>query len=371
MNSDDTPLSTISSSGSSYRGDKRPLRGSPQRKFSTNGHDDRDRGSREEKVYKKESHRFASGGHDDGSRGRGSKDRTYRHDGHKAGSNGHDRGNHDGGSRRDKDYYPDSHHRRSVSADRDHRGRDDKKEKKHQHESRRNSRSRDRSERSYKVEKVYRPESHSSRSDRHRHEHRLTATREHVRKIPDLRSRGSLTDGSTSYTDEEYIIIPQKSSGRVQAAPRSFYQEPPLRSRRAVIDDEESLDYVPRQLGRSNTAYRPKLANKPFRQVDLHDSRFDYAREQAELQRQRGLDFEREEEDRIVAQQVQQYLAKEDEEMRLQHQRRSEMAREESRRRIAIKVREALHKARLERDRPFDDYELPLRTPRGPAAYGF
>ena len=367
VNSDGTPLSAISSSRSSYRGDKRSLRGSPQRQFSTNGHDDRDHGSRKEKLYKN----FASGGHDDGSRGRGSADKTYRHDGHKAGSNGHDRGNQGGGSRSDKHYYPESHHRRSVSVDRDNRGRDDNKEKKHHHESRRNSHSHERSERSYKVEKMYRPERHSSKSDRHRHEYRQTATREHVRKIPDVRSRGSLTDGSTSYTDEEYIIIPQKSSRRVQAAPRSLYQEPPLRSRRAPIDDEESLDYVPRPLGRSNTAYRPKLANKPFRQVDLHDSRFDYAREQADLQRQRGLDFQREEVERIVAQQVQEHLAREDEEMRLQHQRRTEMAREESRRKLAIQVREELHKARLGRDRPYDEYELPLRSPRGPAAYGY
>ena len=89
------------------------------------------------------------------------------------------------------------------------------------------------------------------------------------------------------------------------------------------------------------------------------------------LQRQRGLELPNRRRDRIVAQQVQEYLAKEDEEMRLQHQRRTEMAREESRRRIAIKVREELHKARLERNRPFDEYELPLRTPRGPAAYDF
>ena len=370
LNSDSTPLSATSSSGSSDRGDKRPFHGSPQRQFGTNGHDGRGRGSREEKVYAKESHHFASGGHDDGSRGRGSENNTYRHDGHKAGSSGHDRGNHGGGSRRDKNYSPDSHHHRSVGVDRDNRGRDDKREKKHHHESRRNSRSRERLERGYIIEKNYPPESHSSKSDRHRHEFRQTATREHVRKVPDVRSRGSLTDGSTSYDEEGYIIIPQRSSRRVQAAPRSLYQEPPLRSRRALIDDE-SLDYVPRPLGRSNTAYRPKLANVPFRQVDLHDSRLDYAREQAELQRQRGLDFQREEEDRIVAQQVQEYLAKEDEEMRLQHQRRTEMAREESRRRIAIKVREELHKVRLGRDRPFDEYELPLRAPRGPAAYGF
>ena len=372
VNSDGTPLSAISSNRSSYKGDKRPLRGSPQRQFRTNDHDDRDRNSREEKGYKKESHRFASGGHEGGSRGRDSEDKAYHHDGHKARSSGHDRGNHGGDSRRDKSYYPESYHRRSVSVDRDDRGRDDKKEKKHHHESRRNSHSNERSERSYKVEKFYRPESHSSRSDRHRHEHRQTATREHVRKVPDVRSRGSLTDGSTSYTDEEYIIIPQRNSRRVQAAPRSLYEETPLRPRRALIDDEEPRDYVPRPLGRSNTtAYRPKLANKPFRQVDLHDSRFDCAREQADLQRQRDLDIQREEEDRIVAQQVQEYLAKEDEEMRLQHQRRTEMAREESRRRIAIKVREELHKARLERNQPFDEYDLPLRGPRGPAAYGF
>ena len=374
VNSGGTPLSTTPSSRSSYRGEKRPSRGSPQRQFSTNGHDDGDRGSREEKVYEKESHRFASGGHDDGRRGRGSEDKTYHHDGHKAGSSGHDRGNHRDGSRKDRDHYPDSHHRRSVSVGRDNRGRDDKKEKKHHHESRRNSRSHERSERGFKVEKVYYPESHSSKSDRHCHEHRQTATREHVRKVPDVRSRGSLTDGSTNYTDEEYIIIPQKNSRRVQAAPRNLYrdyQETPLRSGRALIDDEESLDYVPRPLGRSNTAYRPKLANKPFRQVDLHDSRFDYAREQAELQRQRGLDFRREEVERIVEQEVQEALAKEDEEIRLRHQRRTEMAREESRRDIANKVREELHKARLGRNRPFDEYESPLRAPRGPATYGF
>ena len=372
VNSDGTPLSAISSSKSSYRGDKRPLRGSPQRQFRTNDHDDRDRNSREEKGYKRESHRFASGGHEDGSRGHDSEGKTYRHNGHKAGSSGHDRVNHGGGSRKDKTYYPESYHRRSVSVDRDDRGRDDKKEKKHHHESRRNSHSHERSERSCKVEKIYRPESHSSKSDRHRHEHRQTATREHVRKVPDVRSRGSLTDGSTSYTDEECIIIPHRSSRRVQAAPRGFYEEPPLRPRRTLIDDEEPRDYVPRPLGRSNTtAYRPKLANKPFRQVDLHDSRFDYAQEQAELQRQRVLDMQREEEDRIVAQQVQEYLAKEDEEMRLQHQRRTEMAREESRRRIAIKVREELHKARLGRNQPFDEYDFPLRAPRGPAAYDF
>ena len=371
VNSDGTPLSAISSSRSSYRGDKRPLHRSPQRQSSTNGHDDRDRGSREEKGYKKESHRPASGGRDDRNRGRGSEDKTYRHDGHKAGSSGHDRGNHGGGSRSDKSYYPDSHHRSSVSVDRDNRGRDDKKETKHHHESRRNSHSRERSERTYKVEKIYHPERHSSKSDRHRHEYRQAATREHVRKVPDVRSRGSLTDGSTSYTDEEYIIVPQMNSRRVQAAPRSLYQEMPLRSRRAIIDDEDSLDYVPRPLGRSNTAYRPKLASKPFRQVDLHDSRIDYAREQAELQRQRVLDFQREEEDRIVAQTVQEHLAREDEEIRLRHQRRTEMAREESRRRIASKVREELHKARLGRDRLIDEYELPLRDPRGPAAYGY
>ena len=373
VNSDGTPLSAISSNRSSYRGDKRPLRGSSQRQSRSNDHDDRDRNSREEKGYKRESHRFASGCHEDGSRGRDSKDKTYHHDGHKAGSSDHDRGNRGGGSRKDKTYYPESYHRRSVSVDRDDRGRDDKKEKKkYHHESRRNSHSRERSERRYKVEKTYRPESHSSTSDRHRHEHRQTATREHVRKVPDVRSRGSLTDGSTSYTDEEYIIIPQRSSRRVQAAPRGLYEETPLRPRRVLIDDEEPRDYIPRPLGRSNTtAYRPKLANKPFRPVDLHDSRFDYAQEQAELQRQRVLDMQREEEDRIVAQQVQEYLAMEDEEMRLQHQRRTEMAREESRRRIAIKVREELHKARLGRSQPFDEYDFPLRAPRGPAAYDY
>lgn len=362
VNSDGTPLSAISSSSSSYRGEKRSLRGSPQRQFSTHGRDDRDRGPREEKGYKKESHRFTSGGHDDRNRGRGSEDKKYRHDGHKGGSSGHDHGNHGGGSRSDKNYHPDSHHRRSVSVDRENRGRDDKKERKHHHESRRNSPSRERSEHTYKVEKIYRPERHSSKSDRHRHEYRQAATREHVRKLPDVRSRGSLTDGSTYYTDEEYIMVPHKSSRGVQAAPRNLYPEMPLRPRHALYDDEESVDYVPRPLARSNTAsYRPKLANKPFRPVDLHDSRLDYAREQGELQRQRGLNLQREEaelqrqrafnlqreeEDRIVAQQVQEI-------------------------RIATKVQEELHKAGLGRNRPFDVSEIPLRAPRGPNAYGY
>ncbi len=370
LNSDTTPLSTISSSKSSYGGDKRPLRGSPQRQFSTNGHDDRDRGFREEKIYQKESHRFASGGQDDESRGRGFEEKINRHDGYKAGSSGHDRGQHGGNPKKDKRYIPDSHHRRPVSVNRDDRGRNDRKEKNYQDESRRNSRSHERSERSYKPEKSYRPESHSSKSDRHHRDHRQTATREHVRKVPVPQTRGSWSDGGTSYSEEEYIIIPQKSSRRPYAAPPSLYQEP-LRPRRAPIDDEESHDYVQRPLGRSNTNYRPKLTNKPFRHVDLHDSRFDYAREQAELRRQRDLEFQREEEDRIVAQQVQEFLAKEDEELMLQHQRRTEMAREESSRRIAIKVREELHRAKLSRDRPFDEYESPLRARRTSAAYGF
>ena len=376
VDSDGTPISTISSSRSSYRGDKRPLRGSPQPQFSTKGHDERDRGSREEKTYKKEGHRFASGGHDDEGRGRGRgfEEKMYRHEDRKAGSSGHDRGNHGGSSKTDKIYYPDSHHRRSVSADRDDRGRNDKKEKKYKHESRRDSRSHERSEHSYKAERHYRPESHNSKSDRHHRDYRQTATREHVRKVPVARPRGSLSDGSTSYTDEEYIIVPQKSSRRSHAAPQNLFQEAPVRSRRALIEDEESLEYVPRPLGRSNTAYRPKLTNRPFRPVDLHDSRIDYARERAEraeLQRQRELELQREEEDRIVAQQVQEFLAQEDEEMRLQHQRRTEMAREESRRRIAIKVREELQRAKLGRERPFDEYELPLRARRAPAVYGF
>ena len=364
-----TPLSTISSR-SSYRVDKRPLHGSPQPQFRTNGHDDRDRGSREEKIYKKESHRFAPGGHDGESRGRGFEEKMYRHDGPKAGSSGHDRGNHGSSSKKDKSYYPDSHHRRSVSVDRDDRGRNDKKEKKYQHESRRDSHSHERSEHSYKAENRYRPESHSSKSDRHHRDNRRIATREHVRKVPVARPRESWSEGSTSYTDEDYIVIPQSSSRRSYAAPQSLYQETPVRSRRALIGDEESLEYVPRPLGRSNTAYRPKLANKPFRQVDLHDSRFDYAHEKAELQRQRDLELQREE-DRIVAQQVRECLAKEDEEMMLRHQRRTEMAREESERRIAIKVREEFQRARLGRERPYDEYELPLRTRRASAAYDF
>ncbi len=376
VDSDGTPLSTISSSRSSYRGDKRPLRGNPQPQFSTNGHGERHHGSREEKIYQKEGHRFAPGANDDESRGRGRgfEEKMYRHDDPKAGSSGHDRGNHGGGSKKDKSYYPDSHHRRSVSADRGDRGRNDKKEKKYRHESRRDSPSHERSEHSYKAEKRYRPESHSSKSDRHHRDYRQTATREHVRKVPVARPRGSWSDGSTSYTDEEYIIVPGNSSRRSHAAPQILVQEAPVRSRRALIDDEESLDYVPRPLGRSNTAYRPKLTNKPFRHVDLHDSRFDYARdarEKAEFQRQRDLELQREEEDRIVAQQVQDFLAKEDEEMIRQHQRRTEMAREDSRRRIAIKVREELQRAKLGRERPFDEYDLPLRARRASAVYDY
>lgn len=397
MNSDGTPP-TVSSSTSSYRGDKKPLHESPQRHFSTNRHDERDRDSREEKTYEKESHRFAPGGHGGESRGRGRgrgvEEKTYGHDGPKAGSSGHDRGNHGSSSKKDKNYYADSHHRRPVSEDRDDRGHNDKKEKKYQRESHRDSHSRERSEHSYKPERMYRLESHSSKSDRHHNEHRPTATREHVRKVPVGRPRGSSSDRYTSYTDEDYIIIPQKSSRRVHAAPQSRYEDPPVRSRRTLMDDEESLDYVPRPLGRSNTAYRPKLANKPFRPVDLHDSRFDYAREEAELQRlplrqvdpiasrfdyarekaelQRQRDFElQREEDRIVTQQVQEHLAKEDEEMRLRHQRRTEMAREESRRRIAIKVREELQRVRLGRERPYDEYEVPLRARRASDVYDF
>ena len=368
MDSAGTPLSTISSR-SNYRGDKRPLHGSPQPQFRTNGHDDRESGSREGKIYKKESHRLAPGGHDGESRGRGSEEKMYRHDGPKAGSSGHDRGNHGSSSKKDKSYYPDSHHRRPGSMDRDDRGRNDKKEKKYQHESRRDSHSHERSEHSYKAEKRYRPESYSSKSDRHHRDNRHIATREHVRKVPVARPCGSLSEESTSYTDEDYIVIPN-SSRRSYAAPQSLFQEAPVRSRRDLIDDEESLEYVPRPLGRSNTAYRHKLAIKPFRPVDLHDSRFDYAREKAELQRQRDLELQREE-DRIVAQQVQQCLAKEDEEMMLRHQRRTEMAREESERRIAIKVREEFHRARLSRERPYDEYELPLRARRASAAYDF
>ena len=388
--SDETPP-TVSSSRSSYRGDKRPLHGSPQPQFSTNGHDDRDRGSREEKAYKKESHRFAPGGRDGESRGRGFAEKMYRHDGPKAGPSGHDRGNHGSSSKKDKSYYPDSHHRRPVSVDRDDRGRNEKKEKKYQHESRRDSQSHERSEHSYKAEKRYRPESYSSKPDRHEREYRQTATREHVRKVPVARPRGSLSDGSTSYTDEDYIIIPQRGSRRTHPTPQSLYQEAPIRSRRALIDDEESLDYVPRPLGRSNTAYRPKLANKPFHPVDVHDSRMDYERERAELQRQplrqvdpfhyarekaalqrqRELELQREE-DRIVAQHVQEHLAREDEELRLQHQRRTEMAREASSRRIALKVREELQRAtRPVREQPFDEYEIPLRARRASTVYDF
>ena len=390
VDSDGTPP-TVSSSGSSYKGDKRPLHGSPQPQFSANGHDDRDRGSREEKAYKKESHRFGPGGRDGESRGRGFEEKSYRHDGPKAGSSGHDRGNHGSSSKKDKSYYPDSHHRRSVSVDRDDRGRNDRKEKKYQQESRRDSHNHERSEHGYKAEKRYRPESYSSKPDRHEREFRQTATREHVRKVPAARPRGSLSDGSTTYSDEDYIIIPQRSSRRVHASPQSLYQGAPVRSRRALIDDEEPLDYVPRPLGRSNTAYRPKLANKPFHPVDVHDSRMDYERERAELQRQplrqvdpfhyarekaalqrqRELELQREE-DRIVAQHVQEHLAREDEELRLQHQRRTEMAREESSRRIAIKVREALQRAtRPGRERPYDEYEIPLRARRASTAYDF
>ena len=370
LNSDATPLSTIASSRSSYGGDKRPLRGSPQRQSSTHGHDGRDRG-REEKIYKKESDRFGSRGHDDESRGRGFEEKINRHGGHKTGSSGHDHEIHGGSSKKDKSHYPDSHHRRSVSAHRDGHGSNDRKERNYHHESRRNSPSHERSERSYKAEKYYRPESHSNKSDRHHRDFRQSATREHVRKVPVARTLGSLSDGNTSYTDGEYVVIPQKNSRRPHAAPRSVYEEVPLRTTHALIDEDESLDYVPRPLGRSNTAYRPKLTNKPFRHVDLHDSRFDYAREQAELQmqRQRELELQREE-DRIVAQQVQEFLAKEDEEMMLQHQRRNEMAREESRRRIAIKVREELQRAKFSRDRPYDEYESPLRARRASAAYG-
>ena len=383
VNSDATPLSTISSSKSSYRGDKRPLHGSPQPQARTKGHDGRDGGFREEKTYRKESH----GGE---SRGRGIEEKMYRHDGPKAGRSGHDRENRGSSSKKEKSYYPDSHHHRSFSVDRDDRGRNDKKEKKYQHESRRDSHSRERSKHSYKTERKYRPESHSSRADDHHRDYRQTATREHVRKVPVGRPRGSLSDDSPSYTDEEYIIVPQKGPRRVHAAPQSLYQEAPVRSRRVLEDDEEPLDYFSRPLGRSNTTtYRPKLANKPFRPVDLHDSRFDYARERvevqrqplrpvdpyvherAELQRQRDLELQREE-DRIVAQHVQEHLLREDEEMRLRHQRRTEMAREESSRRIAIKVREELQRAtRLGRERQFDDYELPLPLPgrRASVAY--
>ena len=372
VNSDATPLSTISSSRSSYRGDKRPSHKSPQRQFSTHSHNDRDRGIREEKFYRKESH----GGEN---RGRGIEEKTYRHDGPKAGRNGHERENRGSSSKKEKIYYPDSHHHRSFSVDRDDRGRNDKKEKKYKHESRRDSHSREREERSYKTEKKYRPESHSSKADGHHRDYRQTATREHVRKVPVGRPRGSLSDDSPSYTDDEYIVIPQKGPRRV------LYQDVPVRSRRALEDDEESHDYFSRPLGRSNTTtYRPKLANKPFRPVDLHDSRFDYARERAEvqrqplrqvdpyaaeLQRQRDLELQREE-DRIVAQHVQEHLLREDEEMRLRHQRRTEMAREESSRRIAIKVREELQRAtRLGRERQFDDYELPLPGRRASVAY--
>ena len=381
MNSDTTPLSTISSRGSSYRGDKRPLHRSPQRQFS-------DRDFREEKTYKKESHRVAPGGHGGESRGRSFEEKISRNDGPKAGGSGHDHENRGSSSKKEKNYYRDSHHRRSISVDRDDRGRNDKKEKNYKHESRRDSRSREPSEHSYKAERIYRPESHSSKADgRHHRGYHQTATREHVRKVPVGRPRGSPSDDSTSYSDDDYIMIPQKNSRRVHAGPQSHYQDASVRSRRILEDDEESLEYFSRPLGRSNTSYRPKLANKPFRPVDLHDSRFDYARERAEvqrqplrqvdpyaheraeLQRQRDLELQREE-DRIVAQHVQEHLLKEDEEMRLRHQRRTEIAREESSRRIAIKVREELQRAtRLGRDRQFDDYELPLPGRRASAAY--
>ena len=374
VNSDATPLSTISSKGSSYRGDKRPLHGSPQPQFRTKGHDDRDRCIREEKAYRKESH----GGE---SRGRGIEEKMYRHDGPKAGGSGHDRENRGSSSKKEKSYYPDSHHGRSGSVDRDERGRNVKTEKKYKQESRRDAHSREHSEHSYKPERKYRPESRSSKADDHHRDYRQTATREHVRKVPVGPARGSLSDDSPSYTDDEYIIVPQKGPRRV------LHRDEPVRSRRALEDDEEPLDYFSRPLGRSNTNYRPKLANKPFRPVDLHDSRFDYARERAEvqrqplrpvdpyvheraeLQRQRDLELQREE-DRIVAQHVQEYLLKEDEEMRLRHQRRTEMAREESSRRIAIRVREELQKAtRLGRERQFDEYDLPLLGRRASVAY--
>ena len=371
VGSDDTPLSTISSRGSSDRENKGNLRGSAHPRPSTNGHDDRDRNSRQEKKYNKESHRFPSGGHDDETRGRSFEEKMHRRDSPKAGSSGHDRGNHGGSSKKDKSYYPDSHHRRSITVDRDDRGRNDK-EKEYRYESRRDSRSPERSERSYKAEKKYRPESHSSKSDRRHRDYRQIATREHVRKVPVARPLGSSSDENTSYSDEEYIIVPHKSSRRSYAAPQSFYAEASVRSRRAPIDDEEYLDYVPKPLplGRSNTASRPRLTNKPYYHVALHDNRIDYAREKAEFKRQRDLELQREE-DRIVAQQVQEHLAKEDEEMMRQHRRRTEMAREESSRRIAIKVREELQRARLGRERPFDEYELPLRAPRGSAAYHY
>ena len=374
LNSDATPLTTISSGRSSYGGEKRNFPETLHRKASVHEHHDNKHDFKEERTSRKETQRPGPSGQGHENSGRGSKaEKSYHSTGSKPGSSGHEREDYGGNSTRNRDHHADGHHRRSSSLDRDDPGRHDHKAKQHHYESRRNSRSRDRSERSYEAERPYRPDSHSRSSHSHGHGVRQSATREHVRKAPLVRSRGSLSDGSSVYTDDEYVVVPQRSSRRhhVHAAPRSIYEEAPLRLR-PVYDEEDSFDYAPSPLGRSSTNYRPKIANKAFRPVDLHDSRFDYAREQAELQRQRVLDMASEKEDRIIEQQVQEALAREDEEMMLQHQqRRSELAREESRRRIAIKVREELDRARLSRERPFEAYQASLLGLRASTAFRY
>ncbi|KAL2048145.1 hypothetical protein N7G274_000056 [Stereocaulon virgatum] len=365
INSDETRPTTISSGRSTYSGDRRSSDEGLQRKPIIVERDDRGGSFRKEKK--------------DG------KGKGYNHNSQRR-ANSSDRDDHGGSFRKDKKnkgYHKDSYPQRSDFSDREDRGRSHKDKRYQQDSYQRTSRSheRDRHSSNYKQDKKASKESHQhpshslerddhgrgykgekkdSRDDRHRksdcyyeseHEPIQYATREHARKAPRPRG-GSITSGS-QYTDDDYIMIPERGSRRGCVLPRSYDLGKPQRQSPVIDYVEDPRDRGSRGIGRRSSVYQPKTANRPYRGGDLYDDRSGYARERG-LQRQRELDLElQRKEDLRVEELVREQLAIEEDEMRIEHRVRSQIVREESERRIREKAREQIIRARLAREQPY------------------
>ena len=138
--------------------------------------------------------------------------------------------------------------------------------------------------------------------------------------------RGSASGQAAPITPSEIMEMEWKREQAAPAGKKSLLT--PWREREEKEKEPEQA--APRKKSALTTWYKPKQMERKI--------------EQAELDMQRGLDFQREEEERVVAQQVQEHLAKEGEKIRLRYQRRTEMVREEEDRIVAQQVQEHLAK---------------------------
>ena len=377
INSDETRPTTISSGRSTYGGGRRSSNEGPQRKPVIVERDDRGGSFKKDKKDgkgKDYNHNFQRRANSSdradhgGSFQKDKKSKGYHKDSYPQGSDFSDREDR-GRSHGDNKYQQDSYQRTSRGHERDGYGsnyKQDKKASKERHRHPSHGLERDDYGRGYRGEK------RDSRNDRHQksnncydseHEPIQYATREHARKAP--RPRGSSITSGSQYTDDDYIVIPERGSRRSGALPRSYGLEQPQRQPPVIDYLEDRRDRGSRGIGRRSSVYQPKIANKPYRGGDLYDDRSGYARERG-LQRHQDLELELErEEDLRVEELVREQLAMEEKEMRIEHRVRSQIVREESERRIREKAREQIVRARLAREQPYEDFDVLPSRPLG------